>query len=134
MWINVEVVNSVRIKGARSSDEAVDLVTLLQEEFGQIRTILPGNAGDEGVHLVCLVYLVYSVYQVCSVCFVDLVYFVNLVYLVIWSVSSVWSVWSISLVSQSLISTLYSPGVSLFVIRLLLGSRAIRRTMAHITV
>ena len=35
------------IEGARPADDAVDFVTLLQQQIGEIRTVLAGDAGDE---------------------------------------------------------------------------------------
>src|ERR1035438_4973880 len=37
----------LEVEGARPPDHADDLVALLQEEFGQIRAILPGHPSDQ---------------------------------------------------------------------------------------
>ena len=43
----VEVVDPVGVEGAGPADEAVDLVALAEQEFGQVGAVLAGDAGDE---------------------------------------------------------------------------------------
>ncbi len=43
----VEVVDSIRVERARAADDAVDLVTLLEEELRQVAAVLPRDASDE---------------------------------------------------------------------------------------
>jgi hypothetical protein len=45
--VMVQVVDPVGIEQARPADDAVDLVAFAQQEFGQIRTVLPGDPGDQ---------------------------------------------------------------------------------------
>ena len=45
--IAVEVVDPARVERARATDEAVDLVALLEEELGQVGAVLSGDAGDQ---------------------------------------------------------------------------------------
>ena len=52
----VEMVDPVRVEGAGPADEPVDLVTLPEQEFGQIRSVLAGDARDQ-----CFFHL-YSLY------------------------------------------------------------------------
>jgi hypothetical protein len=48
MGINIEVIDPASIKSGRPSDYAVNLVTFGEQQFGKIRTVLAGYAGDEG--------------------------------------------------------------------------------------
>ena len=43
----LNVGDALEVERARTADHADDLVALLEEEFGQIRTILPGHPGDQ---------------------------------------------------------------------------------------
>jgi hypothetical protein len=45
--IYIDVVNPLRVEIGRSTDQAMDLVAFLEEEFGQIRTVLAGDSGDQ---------------------------------------------------------------------------------------
>jgi len=49
MEVLVKMIDAVRIEGAGPTDQPVDLITLGEEEFGQIRSVLAGYAGDEGL-------------------------------------------------------------------------------------
>jgi hypothetical protein len=44
----VEVVDPVGVEARRAPDDAVHLVALLQQELGQVGTVLAGDAGDKG--------------------------------------------------------------------------------------
>jgi hypothetical protein len=46
--ILVEVINAIRIKQGRASFDSMDLVIFLEEELGQIRSVLSGDTGDKG--------------------------------------------------------------------------------------
>ena len=46
--VAVKVFEARAIEGAGSADRTVNLIALFQEEFRQIRTILAGDASDEG--------------------------------------------------------------------------------------
>jgi hypothetical protein len=41
--INVEMIDPGRVEGGRSTDQTVDFVSLAQQEFGEIRTVLAGD-------------------------------------------------------------------------------------------
>ena len=43
-----EMVDARADDGAGASHDTVDFIALLQKEFGEIRTILSGDTGDEG--------------------------------------------------------------------------------------
>ena len=43
-----QVLDAVELLGGRAADHAVDLVALLEQEVGEIRAVLAGDAGDEG--------------------------------------------------------------------------------------
>ena len=45
--IHVEVIDPGRVECRRPADEAVDLVSLLEEKFRQVRTVLAGNTGNK---------------------------------------------------------------------------------------
>jgi len=42
-----DMVDAPRVERAAAADEAVDLVSLLQEQLGQIAAVLPGDARDQ---------------------------------------------------------------------------------------
>jgi len=42
-----DVVDPPGVEGAAAADEAVDLVSLLQEQLGEIAAVLPGDARDQ---------------------------------------------------------------------------------------
>ncbi|CAL5401738.1 unnamed protein product [Camellia sinensis] len=46
--VDVDVVDSLGVEVRRPSDQAVDLVPFLQQEFGQVRPVLPRDACDQG--------------------------------------------------------------------------------------
>mmetsp|Transcript_1083 Transcript_1083/g.1870 ORF Transcript_1083/g.1870 Transcript_1083/m.1870 type:complete len:369 (+) Transcript_1083:223-1329(+) len=46
--ILVDVINTAGVEGRRTTDDAVDNVALLEEELGEVGTILAGDTGDEG--------------------------------------------------------------------------------------
>jgi len=46
MRILIQVVNAFCIESTRPADDAMDLVTFVQEEFSQVRSILTGNASN----------------------------------------------------------------------------------------
>ena len=48
MRVFVNVVNASGIEQRRPPLDAVDFVSLRQQEFSQIRAVLSGNAGDKG--------------------------------------------------------------------------------------
>jgi len=48
MWVLIEVVDATAVQTARAADEAADLVAFGKKEFGQVRAVLAGDAGDEG--------------------------------------------------------------------------------------
>lgn len=48
MRIAVEVVDTRSVERARPTDYAVDLVSLGEEQFGEIGAVLAGDASDEG--------------------------------------------------------------------------------------
>ena len=48
LGILVKVLDPAGVEGAASSDDAVDLVALVDEELGQVAAVLSGDAGDEG--------------------------------------------------------------------------------------
>jgi len=47
VWILIQVVDAVGIKGRGAALDAVDLVTLIQQEFRKVGAVLPGNARDQ---------------------------------------------------------------------------------------
>ena len=47
MGVSVQMVNSLSIEGRSSSLHAVDLVSLLEEELGEVGAVLPRDAGDQ---------------------------------------------------------------------------------------
>ena len=47
--IAIEVVDPARVEGARPPNQAVDLITLLQQQLCEIGPILTGDAGDESL-------------------------------------------------------------------------------------
>jgi hypothetical protein len=48
MFIVVQVINAVSIKVAGSPYNPVDDIPLVEEEFGQMGTVLAGDAGNKG--------------------------------------------------------------------------------------
>merc|ERR1719199_537081 len=44
----VEMVNAAGVEGRRTTDNAVDGISLLEKELGKVRSVLAGDAGDEG--------------------------------------------------------------------------------------
>src|SRR5581483_659989 len=42
-----DVVDSRRVERTRAAHHPVDLVVLLEQQFGEVRPVLPGDAGDE---------------------------------------------------------------------------------------
>jgi len=44
----VEVVDAIGVEGGGATDDAVDFVAFLEEEFGEVGAVLAGDAGDEG--------------------------------------------------------------------------------------
>jgi hypothetical protein len=49
VWVLVQVIDTVGVEQGGATLDAVYLVPLLQQEFRQVRTILTGNASDEGL-------------------------------------------------------------------------------------
>ena len=47
MRVLVDVVNALRVERAGPALDAVDRVAFFQQEFGKIRAVLAGDAGDE---------------------------------------------------------------------------------------
>jgi hypothetical protein len=45
--IDVEVVDARRVERGGTADQAMHLVTLGQQQFGQVGTVLPGDTGDQ---------------------------------------------------------------------------------------
>ncbi|WRX09742.1 hypothetical protein QQP08_002229 [Theobroma cacao] len=45
--VDVDVVNTLRIEVGRPADQAVDFVAFVEEELGQVRTILTCDASDQ---------------------------------------------------------------------------------------
>mmetsp|Transcript_17849 Transcript_17849/g.51100 ORF Transcript_17849/g.51100 Transcript_17849/m.51100 type:complete len:406 (-) Transcript_17849:40-1257(-) len=50
--ILVKVINATGVEGRRTTDDAVDGISFLEKELGKVRSILAGDAGDEGDLLV----------------------------------------------------------------------------------
>ena len=49
----VDVVDAIGVEGAGAADDPVDLVALGQEQFREVRAVLPGDARDEcALHVV----------------------------------------------------------------------------------
>jgi hypothetical protein len=46
--ITIEVVDPAGVELARTPYEAMDLVALVQQKFGEVGAILAGDPGDEG--------------------------------------------------------------------------------------
>jgi hypothetical protein len=46
--IAVDVIDPVGVEGARSPDQSMDFTPFGKKQLGQIRTILSGNAGNQG--------------------------------------------------------------------------------------
>ena len=47
MPVLVDVVDATGVEGGGTTDDAVNLVTFLEEQLGQVRTVLTGYAGHE---------------------------------------------------------------------------------------
>jgi hypothetical protein len=47
MKVPVEMVNAVRVEGGCPADQAVYGISLFEQEFRQVGSILTGDAGDE---------------------------------------------------------------------------------------
>ncbi len=47
MRVDIQMVDALGSEGRMPAAQAVHLVTLGQEQFGQVRTVLPGDSGDE---------------------------------------------------------------------------------------
>ena len=45
--VGIEMINTAGIEGGSTSDDAVDLVSLLKQQFSEIGAILSSDAGDE---------------------------------------------------------------------------------------
>jgi len=48
MWIDIEVIHPLGVEGRGAALDAVDLVAFVQQELGEIGTVLAGDASDEG--------------------------------------------------------------------------------------
>jgi hypothetical protein len=46
--VAVKVVDAAGVEGRGTADDAMHLVTLREQEFGEIGTVLAGDAGDQG--------------------------------------------------------------------------------------
>jgi hypothetical protein len=46
MPVFVEVIDTIRIEGAGPADNAVNLVAFIEQQLGQIRSVLSGDPGD----------------------------------------------------------------------------------------
>ena len=44
VWILIEMIDAICVEGRRAANDAVNFVALFQQQFGQKRTILPGDA------------------------------------------------------------------------------------------
>src|SRR3712207_3129503 len=47
MRVVIDVIDAVRVEQARPAHDAVHLVALGEQKLGQIRAVLPGDAGDQ---------------------------------------------------------------------------------------
>ena len=47
MGIAIDMIDAAGVEGGGTADHAVDFVTFLKQQFGQIRTILTGDASDQ---------------------------------------------------------------------------------------
>lgn len=47
MGVLVKVVDAIGVEGGGATDDAVDFVAVLEEEFGEVGAVLAGDAGDE---------------------------------------------------------------------------------------
>ena len=45
--IDIEMVDSLRVKGTGTPDDAVHFVPLAEKEFGEVRAVLAGDTGYE---------------------------------------------------------------------------------------
>jgi hypothetical protein len=48
MRVLIDVVNAIGIKRAGAPDEAVDIISFAQQQFGEVGAVLSGNACDQG--------------------------------------------------------------------------------------
>ena len=48
VWVLEEVLNTVGVKRGSTSNKAVHFVTLVQQKFGQVRSVLASNSSYEG--------------------------------------------------------------------------------------
>jgi hypothetical protein len=48
MRILIKMIHALGVERGRTALETVDLVTLLKEEFGEVRTVLAGDTCDQG--------------------------------------------------------------------------------------
>lgn len=44
--IEIDMIDSLGVEGARSTDQAMDFIALFKEELGKVTSILAGNAAD----------------------------------------------------------------------------------------
>ncbi len=57
----VDAIEPLGVERARAADDAVDLVTLFEQQLGQVRPILPGDAGDQrALHLLSISFWLFS--------------------------------------------------------------------------
>ena len=47
VFVNIQMLESRPFHGAGTPDEAVDFVAFFQQQFGQVRTVLTGDTGNE---------------------------------------------------------------------------------------
>lgn len=47
VWVDVDVVDPLRIEVGGSSDQAMNLIAFLEEEFSQVRAVLPSDSGHK---------------------------------------------------------------------------------------
>ena len=47
VWSLIQMINTICIEQGGAAFDTVDFIALVQKEFRQIGTVLPGNAGDE---------------------------------------------------------------------------------------
>ena len=61
MWILIDVIDASRIERTRPADDAVNFIALREKKFGQVRSVLAGDAGDERfLYLYLVVKLVFT--------------------------------------------------------------------------
>lgn len=49
MGVTVEMVDALPVENALTADDAVDFVSLVEEKFGKVRTVLACYPGDESL-------------------------------------------------------------------------------------